>query len=127
MLKEVKYIILVVGILLQNVLRSQNCDTAAVSSLIKKSYHLNTNKPDSALKLALLALEKAKSCNDKPSLEKAYYQAGSSYDYVNSIDSALTCYKMFLYYATICKDSSGMAKAYNMVGSIYIYKADYPV
>lgn len=104
---------------------SQTCDSSNFSSQLKTSEELSVNKPDSALKIALAALGKAKNCDNKQMLMKAFYLVGSAYDYLSQVDSAMECYKMYLFYATQIKDSSSIARAYNMVGSIYIYKADY--
>jgi adenylate cyclase len=97
-----------------------------ITSLHRMVRQLISHNPDSALKLAYLEEDFARSMGDSSWIAYALNMQGGALSVRNDFAAAMDRFYTMLDIRLSMRDTSGIAAAYNNIGNIYYYKGDYP-
>lgn len=97
-----------------------------ITSLHRMVRQLIGHNPDSALKLAYLEEDFARSMGDSSWIAFALNMQGGTLSVKNDFAAAMDRFYTMLDIRLSIRDTSGIAAAYNNIGNIYYYKGDYP-
>ncbi len=97
-----------------------------ITSLHRMVRQLISHNPDSALKLAYLEEDFARSMRDSSWIAFALNMQGGTLSVKNDFAGAMDRFYTMLDIRLSIRDTSGIAAAYNNIGNIYYYKGDYP-
>lgn len=97
-----------------------------ITSLHRMVRQLINHQPDSALKLAYLEEDFARSMGDSNWIAFALNMQGGTLSVKNDFAAAMDRFYKMLDIRLSIMDTSGIAAAYNNIGNIYYYKGDYP-
>lgn len=97
-----------------------------ITSLHLMVRQLISHDPDSALKLAYLEEDFARSMGDSSWIAFALNMQGGALSVKNDFAAAMDRFYQMLDIRLSVRDTSGIAAAYNNIGNIFYYKGDYP-
>lgn len=97
-----------------------------ITSLHRMVRQLISHNPDSALQLAYLEEDFARSMGDSSWIAFALNMQGGTLSVKNDFAAAMDRFYIMLDIRLSIRDTSGIAAAYNNIGNIYYYKGDYP-
>lgn len=107
------------------VVNTQKNDTHKVKSLLNLGAFYNLIKPDTALKLAVEALELAKSLDYKRGIENSLHRVGMGYHVLPDYPKALHFYFLAMGIAEKNNDHANIALLCNLIGHVYLQQENY--